>query len=107
MLARIHGPCGVPEIGAGRCLNGAERIEATARKQRERESPEGAERVNSCVVVSYHLVPRRLSHPFHPFHPFPARTRPPLSSGAQADLNIKGGLNLTYTTLNHVTSVGL
>jgi len=23
------------------------------------------------------------------------------------DLNIKGGLNLTYTTLNHVTSTGL
>lgn len=27
--------------------------------------------------------------------------------GAQPDLNIKGGLNLTYTTLNHVTSIGL
>lgn len=34
-------------------------------------------------------------------------SRPPLSTGAQPDLNIKGGLNLTYTTLNHVTSIGL
>lgn len=31
----------------------------------------------------------------------------PLWSRTVPDLNIKGGLNLTYTTLNHVASIGL
>lgn len=103
---RIHGANGGPrKRRCGRCWNEANEAPC---KKKERKGTGVAERVNSCVVVSYLLVPPPpttvfLSVPFLPFSLSPDRS----SSGAQADLNIKGGLNLTYTTLNHVTSIDL
>lgn len=90
------------EIGGGGGVVETNRIERTRKGGRGIKldlfvrDEKDTERVNSCVVV----LSFSLSIP--DFYP------PSVPTSAQvADLNIKGGLNLTYTTLNHVTSIGL
>lgn len=98
-LSLLHLRCVHMYARARGCPN--ESIRINARSKRGKLSTfTNEECVNSCVVVS------SLSLPFS--FPLVILLFSFLSSFVPVlDLNIKGGLNLTYTTLNHVTSIGL